>query len=395
MINDTDEATLIVEVCTIDKIVPAKGFDRLEFAIVKGWQCLVGKGLYTSGDLCIFIPPDAIIPPQLEERVFSNAKIKLKNGRIEPIKLKGLYSQGLVVPISYLEETGVTNTFIGMDVKDILGIVKYEPKVKEKPKGLDVKTSTSGKWFLRSNFIEYPKIHHFQNFPFSFSEGEVVHISEKIHGTSFRCGYITRKPKGFIQNLKKLLAKHFKMCKKLWDDKEFVYGSRKVDLSDIPFEKIKETAFYKENVYGKTVKQYNLKAVCEMLSRQCRDADVLIFGEIYGPSIQKGYHYGLDNDEIAFRVYDIMLNNMWVEPSCLDCFLPSKIETVPQIAIKPFNEDEVTEYLLGLKSFCTKQKVPEGIVIRPNEECEKSENRRVFKVIHPEYLLRKDRTEFS
>jgi len=36
---------LIVEVCKIDKIENLENSDKMQMATIKGWNCLIGKGL--------------------------------------------------------------------------------------------------------------------------------------------------------------------------------------------------------------------------------------------------------------------------------------------------------------------------------------------------------------
>ena len=40
---------LSVEIAKIDNIMPHPNADRLEIATVGGWNCVVGKDIYTSG----------------------------------------------------------------------------------------------------------------------------------------------------------------------------------------------------------------------------------------------------------------------------------------------------------------------------------------------------------
>jgi RNA ligase (TIGR02306 family) len=52
--------------------------DRLEIAVVYGFEVVVGKGSYKTGDTVIYIPIDSILPQDLEDHLFpEGSKIKL------------------------------------------------------------------------------------------------------------------------------------------------------------------------------------------------------------------------------------------------------------------------------------------------------------------------------
>ena len=45
---------------TVKKLVPIKGADFIELAIVDGWQCVVKKGEFTEGDKGIYFEIDSV-----------------------------------------------------------------------------------------------------------------------------------------------------------------------------------------------------------------------------------------------------------------------------------------------------------------------------------------------
>ena len=48
-------STLKCEVCKIENILPHGNADRLEIALVKGWQCITLKEKYKTGDEIVYI----------------------------------------------------------------------------------------------------------------------------------------------------------------------------------------------------------------------------------------------------------------------------------------------------------------------------------------------------
>ena len=110
---------------TISEIKPHPNAERLELAKVLGWQAIVKKGEFKSGDKCVFVVIDTILP----DAPWSSF---LKDGdkpiRLRTVKLRGEYSQGLVLPMSVLPEN-VRGWQIGADVGGELGVKKYEKEL--------------------------------------------------------------------------------------------------------------------------------------------------------------------------------------------------------------------------------------------------------------------------
>lgn len=88
----------------IDDIRPIDGADKIELAIIGGWQVVVNKGLYQPGNLIVYCEPDSWIPHELapflskgkEPREFEG----IKGERLRTVKMRGVISQGLVLPLS-------------------------------------------------------------------------------------------------------------------------------------------------------------------------------------------------------------------------------------------------------------------------------------------------------
>jgi len=52
----------LARVVIIDSLHPIKGKDRIELAMVGGWQVIVQKGLYEVGSKAMFFEVDSLIP---------------------------------------------------------------------------------------------------------------------------------------------------------------------------------------------------------------------------------------------------------------------------------------------------------------------------------------------
>lgn len=116
---------------TIKSIKDHPNADSLSIAQILGWQAIVKKGEYEEGDKIIFVVIDTILPHAPWSEFLSDKKKTEAPIRLKTIKLRGEYSQGLVLPLSVLDG----NTFaaagwqIGADVGAELGIKKFEKEL--------------------------------------------------------------------------------------------------------------------------------------------------------------------------------------------------------------------------------------------------------------------------
>lgn len=125
----------------IDAIRPIPGADAIECAVVGGWSVVVKRGEYSAGDIAIYCEIDSWIPHELapflskgqEPREFEG----IKGERLRTVKLRGQISQGLLLP--FTAELGIKklgagpgakfSDYIGVDVSEALGIIKWDPPI--------------------------------------------------------------------------------------------------------------------------------------------------------------------------------------------------------------------------------------------------------------------------
>jgi RNA ligase (TIGR02306 family) len=357
---------LIIEIVKISDIQSIEKADKIELAIVKGWNCIVSKGQYKIGDLVIYCPPDSIIPPNLIEKY--KLEFLKKNSRVDTIKLRGVISQGLIldVPDNFLDPKE------GQEVAYLLGITKYEPP--------EPNYSCSGQQQKKrkSNplFDKYTDIDNINNFNTIFEEGEEVIITEKIHGSNARYANLPVNTNVFWGWILKLFGK----------DYEFVYGSHEIQKKWSNIHK----GFYKDDVWGKIARKYKFS---EWLPK-----DYIIYGEIYGKRIQELTY---EMDDIDIRIFDIKYKGRyldWIEFLGFMSMASDKcnLQYVPVL----FRG----KYLKGLEKIYAQgnstlpgagNQIREGCVIKPMREREQRPlGRVILKSLNPEYLLTKNRTEF-
>lgn len=362
---------LRVEICRIEKVEDHPNADRLDLVSVAGWQCVVTKGNFKEGDTCIYIPIDSVLPSDVEAKIFGpDSKVKLSKSRVKTIKLRGAISQGLAIKPELL--LGNNENVEGVDVSAILGITKYEPPIATSPEG---SLSATPRKKENSNFKKYTDISNLKWYPNLF-EGEYVVATEKIHGCNFRAGYVPFDANTFWKKVKKFLG--------LAPKYEFVYGSRNVQLQD----RRGWNGYYPENVYLKMVKKYKLEEVLA--------PGEVIYGEIYGDGIQKGYSYGCEKGEQKAVFFDLMKDGEYLPFASLNTFLQGRgLPIVPTIVVGTlYGCNKLKSLTSGPSVLCPKQEIREGIVVRPYDKEENSyAGRKILKMINDDYLL-KDNTEY-
>ena len=117
-------------VARINEIKPIPGADNIEQAVVGGWNCIIQKGQYAEGGLVIVATTDAVIPKELSDAM--NVTNYLRKGqRVRTVKLRGVYSECLIIPLLHIPKGNINTYTEGKDMMEVMGIYKYEPPVKQ------------------------------------------------------------------------------------------------------------------------------------------------------------------------------------------------------------------------------------------------------------------------
>lgn len=362
-------SSLIVNVCRVHKIEKHPNADRLSIVTINddaGWNCIVSLDQYKVGDLVVYVPPDCIIPPNLIEKY--NLEYLKHNGRTSSIKLRKYLSQGLILTIE-------DSTWkFGDNVAEKLGITKYEQPERE---SVSMRGFQPKKRALNPFFDKYTDIENIKNFTDIFEDGDEVCVTEKIHGSNIRFGYLTlsydsRLP--FIDKIKYLWLKYVKK-----ETHQFVYGSHNVQLVS------GSKNYYGIDVYGRIAKKYDLANKIPK--------DTIIYGEVYGKGIQD-LTYGLDDIDVV--VFDVKQNGKylnWFDAVAVAESLGLKV--VPVIHIGAFDKEKLLEWTTGKSLLCPTQ-IIEGCVVKPLMESNNPRlGRKILKSISPEYLTRKGGSEYK
>lgn len=341
----------LVTLRKIDSLHPIEGADFIEKAVIDGWNVVVKKGEFKEGQPCIYFEIDSLLPdwPQYEFLRKSSWKPDIQKYRLKTAKLRGVVSQGLVLPLSSFDNMSINwspyNT--GDDLTELLEVEKYEPPIPASLGG-DVNKFT---WPISRTDEE-----RIQNMP------EVI---DKIKGEPY---YITIKLDGSSAS--------FMLVKGDDGEIEFHACSRNYSI------KRKEG-----NTIWKIADKYNIErklkdwylATGEMLAIQ---------GEIVGPGIQKNKLNLPDHDFYFFNIVDVETNQRKCKESMFTMF--THIPMVPLLESGDSFPYKSMEDILNLAEGKYKDHIPtakdgqerEGIVIRSKDQSIS------FKVVSNRFLLK-------
>jgi RNA ligase (TIGR02306 family) len=358
-------------VCYVGRVTEIKaieGADNIELAVVGGWNAITKKGEYNKDSLVIIATTDAVIPQELSDKVGVTGYLR-KGQRVRTVKLRGVYSECLIIPIVHIRFKSITD---GTDVMEELGITKYEPPVKQ----IQLASGRKIKYRDNPNFHIYYKFPNLKNVTGMFTEEDNVEITRKIHGTNARYGIVKKTTLSRWDKLKKF----FRVANK-WIDYEYVYGSHNCEKGS------DSQGFYSTDVWRTVADKYNIRRMLWDHVEQIYDypsdlgSGIVLYGEIYGAGIQTNYDYGLT--DIEFVGFDVVVNGKYENAfnSVITIGLLG-LPCVEELYIGKWSQAVQDKYVF--KNFIPGTKVPhEGIVIK---EWSGARNK-VAKVINPDYLI--------
>ena len=358
----------------IDGLLPIPNADRIEVAVIDGWQCVVSKeDGFKVGDLVVYVEIDSVLPPKPEFEFMAKRKYRVKT-----IKLRGQVSQGLVLPLDIVFKNTGTDWLAageGDDVTDILGIKKYDPEAAQEKVWYQKlgQTKVEFPWWLKpfkrikfirnwwikrnATVVDFPSFirktdeERIQNMPILFEQiknGQIpLTVTEKMDGTSGTY---------FLHNGK------FGVCSR-----------NKWILKD------------DGSPYWACAHQYEIEQVLRSIAGDHKL--VVLQGEIIGAGIQKNkYHlsgfmfmpFNLIFDGKRCNYHDMEEHPAFTNLTCVPLLNNEFI--IPESA----DIQKFVEYSKGTSKYRDVKEQREGVVCR-NEFHHIS-----FKVINPDFLLKED-----
>lgn len=356
-------------VACINEIKAIEGADNIELAVVGGWNCITKKGEYTIGDLVVVATTDAVIPVKLSDAMGVTGYLR-KGQRVRTVKLRGVYSECLIIPITFIPEK---YKYDGSDCMELLEIFKYEPPAVP----IQLAGGRKIKYHQNPNFGVYYKFPNMKNVKGMFTEEDYVQITRKLHGTNARYGIVKKRKLSFWDRVKKFLHVADELI-----EYEYVYGSHNVEKGS------DSQGFYSTDVWRTIAEKYDIKNKLRedaLLRKRAGTlgSGVIIYGEIYGSGIQKNYDYGLT--DIEFAGFDYVIDGKYEGTVYTEwMFSPNmlKLPHVPVLYTGPWSQEVQDKFVFNNNIEGTK--VPhEGIVIKHVS----GERSKVAKVINPDYLI--------
>lgn len=364
-------------VCYVARVIeikPIPGADNIEQGVIGGWNCIIKKGEYKVDDLVVVATTDAVIPQELSDAM--NVTNYLRKGqRVRTVKLRGVYSECLIIPLSHVPYKGTRNEYFeGRDMMEAMSIFKYEPPAVQ----VQLASGRKVKYHQNPNFTVYYKFPNIKNVTGMFNEESCVQITRKLHGTNARYGIVKKRKLSIWDRFKKLVR-----LADEWIDYEFVYGSHNV-------EKGSDTqGFYDTDVWREVADKYDIKRRLWNFVKMIEPitnigSGITIYGEIYGPGIQKNYDYGLK--ELEFAVFDITINGEYQSTGRVEVYCEHtsglNLPHVPVLYEGAWSQEVQDQFTFN--RFIEGTKVPhEGIVVK---ECS-GDRHKIAKVINPDYLI--------
>ncbi len=328
-------------VTKIDAVENHTNADSLDICTIGGWKCITKRGEFKENELVVYISIDSFLKegnPAWQFLVDKSSRVfDAQRGHVlRTIKLRGVYSQGLLLPLEPTCENIESELFEGLDVSEILGIVLWAAPVSAQLAGL-----------AKGNFpscvpkTDQQRIQNLSN-KFSKIQSQVWEVTEKIEGSSAT----------FV-----LTEEGFEVC------------SRNLSL--------KQDA--NNSFWGAAIK-YDIEAKIRSTGR-----NLAIQGEIFGEGIQ-GNIYKIKGIEFAcFDIVDIG-TRQYLPPAervqlCKDLDIPHVPILSEQMSLSDMTMQQLIASADGASVIGCKPK-REGIVFKSMDGSES------FKCISNEYLVK-------
>jgi RNA ligase (TIGR02306 family) len=341
-------SSVVVEVVEIENIQPHINADKLFLAQIKGWQTVIrklddGSPEFQVGEQVVYIPPDSTIPREMADTLgvtnYLSEKTNIKGDRelvVKQVRLRGEPSYGFVIKPDNPEWA------LGTDVRDFYGIDKFMPPMK-----FDAGDSERN----HPLFERYTEVENLRNFPNVISAGEEVIVTEKIHGTNSRIGYI---------------------------EGVMLAGSRGLQRRRPEPEGIETHIYWFPST---------LESVTNLLDElKAEHNQVILFGEVYGSRIQK-LHYG-KKGTLGFAAFDLYMDGKYLDYDAFKSLCNKHgVATVPLLGRGAYSLDFIRTLSAG-QTELSDNHIREGVVVKPTQErYDPKIGRVILKYLNDAYLL--------
>ncbi|MBY8877885.1 RNA ligase (ATP) [Actinacidiphila acidipaludis] len=336
--------------------------DALELAQVGLYRAVVARGVYRTGEFAVYIPEQAVLPePLIAELGLTGRLAGAAANRVRAVRLRGELSQGPVCRPSALGGVDLESAAAaGEDFAERLGVVKWVPPVP---------ISMSGDVEPAPDLLPWTDIENLKRYPGIFSAGDLVTVTEKLHGTACCLTYYAGS--GTVHVTSKGL------------------GGQRLALKEA-----------QGNLYWRAVRGYRLPELAAALAEKLGADRIGVYGEVYGNGVQDlGYGVDAGRGLPGFAAFDVCADIggrlRWLDPASLPV---GELPLVPRLFEGPFDLDRVLELAQGKESVSGRGlHIREGVVVRTATDAYSPElgGRAIAKVVSDAYLTRKGGTEYE
>ena len=399
MLNKNNERELAYLV-RVDGISPMDA-DRLECAHIGGWNCVVGKGEFRPGNIAVFFEIDSKLPdvePFSSMYFLSQKKFKIKSQ-----KIRGVISQGLLVPVFMFgwKENVDGSVYLPKEKKFIyvddetrfltqklkITYAVAEDNVR-KAKAPDRSKEIARRY---PNFFSKPVVRKLMRHDW-FRKAVVLCVPMPKRRDKFPTHIAPRTDVERIQNMmwvfegKQTYVATEKVdgtsCSVMVERKPFNRLKYYVCSRNVVFEDRNQECFYDSNVYFEAYEKYNLKEIITRILKDYKLKNLAIQMEVYGKDIQKR-EYSINDHRIA--VFHLVSNGikfpMYETVALCEKYGLPHVAIVDDNYILPDTIEELQEFVEGAPSEIDGG-MREGIVFY-----DKKTGQQYFKFVSPNYLL--------
>lgn len=345
-----------VEVKTITEVINHPNADKLIIYKVNdlGYQ-FISSMHYKVGDQVVYFPVDSLLTEPLIELFNLGTLLAGKdNDRVKTVRLRGSVSQGFIGDVVRIgEHLGVPPSQLPlMDLTEALGIIKWEPPPIPCQNGILKKLPPGLSMYDIEGCDNYPAVVQ------KLIEDETkVLVTEKLEGQNFSVTVNKEGQEWVSQRRATIIEKDEGGMHDMWE------VARREHILDLA------------------------KEILKTLDAE----DVTLYGEHCGPGVQ-GNYYKLKERTVWY--FDMKVNGQWMDAKGFldiltvhgagDKIVPILAQDIP---LKEFLGEKTMQEASNGKSAIHKERLREGIVIRPMfESQDPSIGRLIIKQRDPIYL---------
>lgn len=305
-------------VVQINNLYPIEGADFIQRTVIYSNNVIIGKDI-KIGDIMLYFNSGTKLNPEFckVNNLYSNTKynvdptakpgyLNYKQHRVKAIKLRGIISDGFLLPLESIESMvhdcsdilDIGDTFTTINGVDICEKYIVTPPRNNNPGGHKPAVNKFNR-IVENQFYLHNDTENLRRNIHKINPNDIIGIHYKKHGTSAVFANIpTKRPLKWYEKLLQSLG--VKIDNIVYD---IIYSSRNVIKNKYINTETNE-GFYGEDVWGVVAKQLE-----NIIPKNWS-----LYGEIIGylPSggyIQKGYDYGCDPGYLKFYVYKISIVN--------------------------------------------------------------------------------------